>query len=420
VIGVVGLGFVGLTTALAFSSKGFAVWGFDSDSDRAGAIGGGEVPFHEPGLKEALHDYLGKNFFVADSMRSIVEESRIIFFCVGTPCDEGGAADLSHLLIAIGDALDEISEKRYRILVVKSTVPPGTTASRIKPFIEARGLCVGKDVGLACNPEFLREGYAWEDVIKADRIVIGQDDEASGRAVEEIYVPFGSPIFRVSLNTAEFIKYLSNTLLATLISFSNEMSMIARGLGNIDTIEAFRILHLDRRWSGNPAPMTGYVYPGCGFGGYCLPKDTQALCAAASSSGIGAPILQSVLAVNARIRRFVVESVCGGAPDSGTIGILGLSFKAGSDDVRESPAADIIRLLLERGRSIVAYDPLAMKNFEAEYGLPIQYAASLEDLVERAQILVLLTAWPEFKARAHIFRGKSIFDFRYYLGNEAS
>ena len=220
----------------------------------------------------------------------------------------------------------------------------------------------------------------------------------------------------VSLNTGEFIKYLSNTLLATLISYSNEMSLVADAIGGIDVAEAFRILHMDKRWGG--ATMASYVYPGCGYGGYCLPKDTNALYAVSRTAGFDAQILHNVIATNDNMPEFMAEKIIRAAgPDkSQTIGILGLSFKPGSDDVRDTPSAKVIRALLDKGYShICGYDPVANAEFQRVYNMPIDYADSYDELLRKAQILVITTAWPEFANVRELADGRPIVDCRYML-----
>jgi UDPglucose 6-dehydrogenase len=414
VITVVGLGFVGLTSALGFCQKGFRVVGVDVDAQRVARLRAGEVPFLEPGLEEALTEYLGDRFILVDDLAHALEESDVVFYCIDTPGRGDGSADLAPLKSAIEDTLRHVDRARFRVLVVKSTVPPGTTAGEIRPFIERRGFRVGQEIGLANNPEFLREGCCWKDFTEPDRVVIGAGDDRSGELVKELYLPFGAPIHLVSLNTAEFVKYLSNTFLSTLISFSNEMAMAADALGSIDVSRAFRILHQDHRWSGAPAGMSSYVYPGCGYGGNCLPKDTRAFYMQAGARGYTANVLRDVIEVNDKIKDFVVRKVTQVARPDETIGILGLSFKPGSGDVRETPARSIVERLVARDyRSIIAYDPEAMAMFKATFNLDIQYAESVEELVRRADHLLLLTAWEEFEQKEDLLTSKSLFDFRY-------
>ncbi|SHJ39437.1 UDPglucose 6-dehydrogenase [Clostridium cavendishii DSM 21758] len=414
-ITVMGLGFVGLTTALGFSEKGYKVYGYDINCEKVEKIKNGILPFYEKSMEEILKKNINNNFLLVDSLKEAVENSKFIFFCVGTPCGEGGKAELTYLINAIKETLKYVKKGQYKILIIKSTVPPSTTKNRVKPFIEECGFIVGEDVGLANNPEFLREGCAWDDFINPDRIVIGQSDENTGRYIEEIYKCFNAPIYKVSLNTGEFVKYLSNTLLSTMISFSNEMSMIACEVGDINIKEAFKLLHIDKRWFGEPAKMSTYVYPGCGFGGYCLPKDTQAIYSLSKGNGFEAKILRSVLDVNNDIKYYLVNKVLKEVKSSEYIGILGLSFKPNSDDIRETPAKFFIEELIKRGHyNIIAYDPLAIDNFKKSYDLPIKYAKDLEEIMNKAENIIILTAWNEFKNISNI-EDKKIFDLRYML-----
>ncbi|SNC66475.1 UDPglucose 6-dehydrogenase [Hymenobacter gelipurpurascens] len=414
-ITVLGLGFVGLTTALGFSKKGFKVYGIDVNQERVEKLRGYEVPFYEPHLDEALRQQLGHNFWLDVPLVEAVRNSKVIILCVGTPGNPDGSADLTYLLQAVHDVF-EASSGEFKVIVTKSTVPPSTVTNKVKPYVEELNRQYNKPIGLASNPEFLREGYAWDDFMHPDRIVIGVEDEDSKEVLNEIYQPFHAPVHYVSFNSAEFIKYLSNTLLSTLISFSNEMAMIAEHIGGIDVAGAFKILHQDKRWFGAPAAMASYVYPGCGYGGYCLPKDTAALVSIAQEHGFTPHILAGNLQINEEIKDFVVSKIMAAVPASSTIGILGLAFKSGSDDVRLSPSKSIIEKLLAQGYSrIVAYDPMANEIFAQEYGLPITYTNTLEDLVEQADELVLLTGWPEFRQNKHLITSKRLFDFRHTL-----
>lgn len=412
-ITVLGLGFVGLTTALGFSKKGFKVYGIDVNTDRVNSIKKFEVPFYEPYLDDALKAELGKNFLIDTPLAEAVNNSKVIIICVGTPGNADGSADLTYLLEAVKNVF-ESSKGDFKVIVTKSTVPPSTVTKKVKPYVDELNKKYNKAIGLASNPEFLREGYAWDDFMNPDRVVIGVEDEASKKILNEIYLPFNAPVHYVTFNSAEFIKYLSNTLLSTLISYSNEMAMIAEHIGDIDVPSAFKILHQDKRWFGQPASMASYVYPGCGYGGYCLPKDTAALASIARENGFEAKILESNLAINEEIREHVSKKVEAVVSKESTIGILGLSFKSGSDDVRLSPSKFIIENLLEKGyKNIVAFDPMANEIFAQQYKLPISYADTLESVVEQADELVLLTSWPEFKKNKELINTKRLFDFRY-------
>lgn len=415
-ITVIGLGFVGLTTGLGFSHKGFKVYGVDVWEPKLNAIKKGEVPFYEPHLEEALKKHLGNNFIPTNNLKEALENSEIVFYCVGTPMGDTGAADLSQLLGAIESTLKLIDKKSFKVLVVKSTIPPSTTKEKIKPFIEKMGFKTGTDVGLANNPEFLREGYAWDDFVNPDRVVVGTEDEKSLGLLKKIYEPFGKPIHSVSHNSGEYIKYLSNTLLSTLISFANEQSMIAHTLGDINISQAFKILHQDKRWHGSPAGMSSYVYPGCGFGGYCLPKDTNALVALAGQKGYDAGMLKNALHINDEIKDFHVGRIAQSVAKDEPIGVLGLSFKPNSDDVRDSPAMHIISRLVAKGyTNILGYDPIANTLFDNLYKLPVKYMSSMEDVVANSKCLLILTGWSEFKEKKELLNGKTVFDLRYIL-----
>lgn len=416
-IAVLGLGFVGLTTALGLAEiAGHDVYGYDIDTVRRNNIKQNTIPFHEPYLEQYLNKHNHKLFHITDSLKEAITKSEIIFVCVGTPSDEQGKADTSILINCVSQCLEYIDKDNYKTIVIKSSVPPTTTSEVIKPFIEDKGFKVGEDIGLTTNPEFLREGYAWEDFIYPDRIVIGQSDDKSGNMVEAVYKAFKCPICKVSLNTGEYIKYLSNNLLSTLISFSNEMAMIADALGDIDVPNAFKVLHMDKRFNGEPAKISTYIYPGCGYGGYCLPKDTSALHSMARTKGYNAELIKDVIDINHNIKDHVVNKIIKSCDKESTIGILGLSFKPNSDDVRDTPSKVIIEKLTNCGyTNIMAYDPLAVDSFKKKYELPISYRESLDDIVNNSDILVLLTAWEEFVDNKDKYKNKIIIDARYVL-----
>lgn len=418
---VFGLGFVGLTTALGLAETGCKVFGVDVDTERKAVLRKGAVPFHEPHMEGILKKHLGKSFFVTDKIAEAVEESAYIFYCVGTPYGPDGSADLTYLFSAIDSTLDAVQDEKFRVLVTKSTIPPSTTAEKILPYIKEKA---GKSahLGIANNPEFLREGRCWEDFMEADRIVLGVNDEESKQLLVELYEPMGIPIKCVSHSTGEFIKYLSNTLLATLISYSNEMAQAADAFGGIEVAEAFRILHMDKRWNG--CSMVSYVYPGCGYGGYCLPKDTCAFYAQAAEKGFEAGILNQVIKTNAERPKRIAEKIAAAlrdekaesAKDAGSIGILGLSFKPGSDDVRDTPALKIIHALRQLGyENIIGYDPIAMEEFQRRYpDAGIHYADSLPDIYEQSDVLAVTTAWEEFR-KVRDLGDKKVVDCRYML-----
>ena len=416
-ISILGLGFVGLTTGLGFAKKGFNTFGFDINKDRLNKLQNHIIPFHEPHLKEVLGDTLGKSFFLDVTFSEAIQKSDAVFICVGTPEKEDGSADLRYLFDGIEQIL-KVNTDKFQVLITKSTVPPSTVSNEVIPFVKEKlQKNPDRNIGFASNPEFLREGYCWEDFIQPDRIVIGVEDEKSKEILDKIYQPFGAPIHYVNYNTAEFIKYLSNTLLSTMISYANEMSMVAGAIGNIETQKAFQILHEDKRWYGNPAGMKSYVYPGCGYGGYCLPKDTAALVSVAEKNGFTPLILKANLKVNHDIKPFLVQQIVKKVPQQSSIGILGLSFKPDSDDVRITPPKEIIELLIQKGyNKIFAYDPISNEEFKTNYPqLDITYLNNLDEITEQSDYLVLLTGWKEFKDRKELLSKKNVFDFRYAL-----
>ncbi|MDR1984197.1 MAG: UDP-glucose/GDP-mannose dehydrogenase family protein [Prevotellaceae bacterium] len=414
-IGVFGLGFVGLTTALGFAEQGFIVKGYDVDAARLKTIAAGTLPFLEPGLDEALKRHLKNRFLSAESAVEAARESDVLFFCVGTPCGDQGRADLTYLLAALDSTLPVLRDGRFRTLVVKSTVPPGTTESKVIPHLREKGFYDGEGFAVANNPEFLREGKCWEDFMHPDRIVCGTQNKQAAALLQAIYAPFAAPVHIVSLNTGEFIKYLSNTLLASLISYSNEMAVIANAIGDIDTGQAFRILHEDKRLRGSG--IASYIFPGCGYGGYCLPKDTQAMAEQAKVHGVEPRLLSDVIAINNDMPAYFVEKVVSSTPTDKCIGILGLSFKPDSDDVRDSPAAHLIRQLLQAGYThLYAYDPVANVSFDALYGWPqVRYCNDREEVCRKSDVILVATAWSEFKELPLVFPDKHWIDCRYFL-----
>ncbi|WP_181873606.1 UDP-glucose dehydrogenase family protein [Paenibacillus prosopidis] len=416
-IAVIGLGFVGLTTALGFAEKGHRVFGYDQDALKRASYQSGCVPFYEPGVEEALRRQLDKRFLLCNSIALAVQQAELIFLCVGTPVDEVGEMDLSSLIGALTEVLRCVSKDRFYGIAVKSTIPPGTMREHLIPLLLTEGFELGTQVGLAYNPEFLREGSAWNDFLFPDRIVTGSADDRTGRLLEEAYSLFQAPYHRVSPTSAEFVKLASNTLLATMISFANEQAMLAEKIGDIHIPTIFNLLHTDRRWSGQPAEMSKYIYPGCGFGGYCLPKDTFAFQRTAEKYGHRPKLLNAVLDINRDVMESCIERIVAklGNLDQ-QVGILGLSFKPGSDDVRGTPSARMIELLLERGcRKIAAYDPMAMSAFSKHYTFPVTMMASVEELERSSDVVVIATAWEEFRTKQHVFDLNCVIDARYLL-----
>lgn len=410
---VFGLGFVGLTTALGFSHLGYKVYGVDVDEERKKILRAGKLPFLEPQMDEVLKNHLNKNFFVTEDVKAAIADSEIIYYCVGTPYGKDGSADLKYLFAAIDTTIDAAGDNKFRVLVTKSTIPPSTTAEKIIPYVNKK-TNGSKNFAVANNPEFLREGHCWEDFLGADRIVIGCDDERGREKLVKLYEPMNIPTKCVTPSTGEFIKYLSNTLLATLISYSNEMAQVADTIGDIEVAQAFKILHMDKRW--NNCNMTSYVYPGCGYGGYCLPKDTNAMLAQSRAKGFEPPILKNVIETNDKRPATIAKKIVKNLDKNSTIGILGLSFKPLSDDVRDTPALHIIQEILNAGyENICAYDPAANAEFAKHYpDLKIKILNSAQAVYDASDVIAIVTAWQEFKTVPQL-GNKPLIDCRYML-----
>ncbi|EAL0162421.1 UDP-glucose dehydrogenase family protein [Campylobacter jejuni] len=398
-IAVFGLGFVGLTTAVGFAKKGFEVIGYEIDKNKASLLNNGEIPFYEEGLSEALNSVLEKQLKITNNVQEALKEARMIFYCIGTPMGEDGSADLSFLLGALKTTAENLTLcQKEPILVIKSTVPPSSCQDIFIPHLKSLGVVVGKECHIVNNPEFLREGFAYSDFMDPDRVVIGTQNGQIFKELEDLYKPFNAPVFFTSLNTGEFIKYLSNTTLSLNISYANEMSMVAQSIGDIDIINAFKILHNDKRFSGNPAGITSYLYPGMGFGGYCLPKDTLALYKKSKDKGYEAKILNDILKVNDEILDFYANKIDKEVSKEENIAILGLSFKPGSDDIRDTKSATLISKLVKLGfKNIYAYDPIANEIFAKTYDYKIHYEANLNDIINKCNVLIIATAWQEFR-----------------------
>lgn len=406
-ITVVGAGHVGSVTAACLASAGHEVTCVDANPERVEAMRRGRSPVAEPGLAELLAQVLsaGRLRATAD-IAGAVAASRITMIAVGTPL-VGGGMDLSALANvcdAIGTGLRQ--SRGYHVVAVRSTVVPGTTEALVRERILQASGRPEETVGFCMNPEFLREGSAVQDATHPDRIVIGQSDARAGDTLAAVYAPFECPIIRTTLRNAELIKCASNALLATLISFSNELAGICERLPNTDVEEVLRVLHLDRRWSPvlegrriSPEILS-YLRAGCGFGGSCLPKDLQALETFARAQGIAPRLLEAVMAVN-RQRPLQLVKLLEGALSSlegAVVAVLGLAFKPGTDDVRESPALAVIEALIRAGASVNAYDPVAGPQARPHLDGRVRVCQTADEALAEADAAVLVTAWPEFAA----------------------
>jgi len=413
-IAVIGTGYVGLVSGACLADKGHEVVCVDQDAAKLARIEAGDAPIHERGLEALLQRHLGGRLRVSGDLAGAVGRSELSLLTVGTPFD-GKAIDVRYVRAASGEVGRALRRcDGFHTVVVKSTVVPGTTDGVVRPLLEqASGKRAGVEFGVGMNPEFLREGSAVADFMDPDRIVYGASDPRALAALDELYAVFpGVDVVRTTNKTAEMIKYTANCLLATLISFSNELANLASELGELDFVEVMRAVHLDRRLSPRLEDgrrlvpgVTSYLEAGCGFGGGCLPKDLKALIAHGRQAGQPMELLRSVSRINesqpgrltALLKRHF-ESLRGCR-----VAVLGLAFKPGTSDMRETPAVPLIRSLDREGASIVAYDPAA--NEEARGWLSdvaIDYAASLEEAVRDAEAVVIVTAWPEFSKLGQI------------------
>ncbi|MEZ5499029.1 MAG: UDP-glucose/GDP-mannose dehydrogenase family protein [Steroidobacteraceae bacterium] len=414
-ISIIGTGYVGLVTGACLADRGHEVICVDVDPAKVDHINKGQAPIHEVGLPELLQRTVGKTLRATGDLEAAVLNSDITFIAVGTPARDG-RIDLQYVTTAaqqIGAALRRKAD--YHCVVVKSTVIPGTTDGPVRAALEAgSGRQAGHDFGLGMNPEFLTEGQAIADFTDPDRIVVGGLDGRSRQSIAAVYTPYPAFVPRIHTNcrTAEMIKYASNSVLATMISFSNEIGRLCSAIGDIDVAEVMRGVHAaayftQRRADGgvNRAAITGFLEAGCGFGGSCLPKDVTALAAQGRHLGLEMPMLTSVLSINASQPAELIKLLDRAVPDLAgrAVTVLGLAFKPDTDDLRESPAFPIIRILRERKARITAYDPVARaEGHPAMTGVTV--ASSLIEAIREADVLIQVTKWDEFTVLPQLLR----------------
>lgn len=417
-ISIIGTGYVGLVSGACLAEVGHKVICVDNNKQKIAAISDGQSPIHEAGLNQILSRQIGSSLTGSTDLTSAVEQTDITIIAVGTPFD-GRRIDLSFVETVtsqIGRALR--GKDDFHIVVVKSTLVPGTTDGVVKDILEnTSGKIVSVDIGLSMNPEFLTEGTAVSDFMKPDRIVIGSSDNRTREVMKQVYAPFReAEVLYTNNKTAEMIKYASNSVLATMISFSNEIAALCSAIGDIDVVDVMKGVHAaayftTRADNAEPvqAGITSFLGAGCGFGGSCLPKDVSALAAQGEELGLPMNMLNSVMSINGaqpgRVYSLIkkhLESLSGIR-----VAILGLAFKPETDDVRKSPAFPIIELLRGEGALIIAYDPIATENAQRVLGDDsIHYVNSMEDAVRDADVVVLVTAWPEFLNLPNIVSGE--------------
>ncbi len=401
-ISVIGAGYVGLCTAVGFASRGYNVVASDVDAEKAGKINQGVPPFHEPQLQEKLRDCIKRGTLkcLVNQTEKAVLESNLTFVAVGTPSKPDGGIDLKFIEASSHDIGKALSLKdTYHVAVVKSTVIPGTTQDVVKPILEeeSKKKC-GLNFGLCMNPEFLRQGSAFQDTVNADRVVIGSYDKRSGDMLQDLYRDFYSahvpPIIRTTPSTAELIKYASNSMLAAKISFINTIANICEKIPGADVKVVAEAMGMDKRIG----PL--FLDAGLGYGGSCFPKDVKALIACSKALGYHPELLASVETVNKtqplKAIQFCKEQV-GNLKDK-KVAILGLAFKPDTDDMREARVVPIINQLLKEGALVTAYDPVAIPVAQTIFQNKIQYAHSALDCLKGADCCIIVTEWAEFKS----------------------
>ena len=419
---IVGTGYVGLVTGACLSEMGNHVVCLDVDPRKIETLNAGRLPIHEPGLLDIVRRNAdgGRLEFTTDVDRAVAHGT-LQFIAVGTPPGEDGAADLQYVLAAaraIGERMTD-----YKVVIDKSTVPVGT-ADRVRSTIEAAlaARSVKMDFAVASNPEFLKEGAAVADFMRPDRVVIGSDDERAVLLLRSLYAPYVRNRDRVlvmDLRSAEFTKYAANAMLATRISFMNELSRVAESVGA--DIEQVRL-----GIGSDPRIGTQFLYAGAGYGGSCFPKDVKAMLSFAAEAGHELQLLRAVEAVNAAQKQVLAEKIdkrLGRDLKGKKLALWGLAFKPGTDDMREAPSLSLIATLLERGAEVVAYDPVAMD--EARRAMPglagLHYAESAAAALEGADALVIVTEWKEFRSpdfdaiaqrlnKPIVFDGRNLFE----------
>lgn len=419
-IAVVGTGYVGLVSGACFAEMGVNVTCVDIDHEKITRLEQGIIPIYEPGLDEIVQrNYREGRLRFTTDLTSCLDKVDLVFSAVGTPPDEDGSADLSYVLAVARTVGQHIN--KYTVLVTKSTVPVGT-AKRVKATIQEeldkRGVDIPFDV--ASNPEFLKEGAAIKDFMSPDRVVVGVESERAQALMTKLYRPFLLNNFRViftDIPSAEMIKYAANSMLATRISFMNDIANLCEIVG--------ADVNMVRKGIGSDSRIGNkFLYPGCGYGGSCFPKDVKALIKTAESHGYSMQVLRAVDAVNEAQKTILfakLKQYFGNELRGKRIALWGLAFKPDTDDMRESTALVTIRLLLEAGCIVCAFDPVAMDEAKRRLGNSISYAADMYEATLGADALLLLTEWKQFRLpswpvikramnQAVVFDGRNIYE----------
>jgi UDPglucose 6-dehydrogenase len=410
-IAIIGTGYVGLVAGTCFADSGNDVVCVDIDERKIRMLQAGEVPIYEPGLEELIRKNVReRRLSFSTELAPAVAPAQVVFIAVGTPEGESGDADLQYVLAAaeqIGRAM-----RHYTVVVDKSTVPVGT-ADKVR---EAIAKVTKVEFDVVSNPEFLKEGAALEDFLKPDRVVIGVDSERARKVMGELYAPFvrtENPIFYMDTRSAEMTKYAANAMLATRISFMNDMAALCEKVGaDVDFVR--KGLGADRR-IGYP-----FLFPGVGYGGSCFPKDVKALVATGREYGLELDLLRAVERTNERQKKLLVHKAVkhfGGSVAGRTFGVWGLAFKPKTDDMREAPSIEVIEGLLGKGAKVVAHDPVAERSARRYFGERIRYAELPYEAVEGVDALFIVTEWnefrhPDFERMKALMKAPVIFDGR--------
>ncbi len=415
-ISVVGTGYVGLVTGTCFAETGITVTCVDIDQEKIDNLNKGIIPIYEPGLKEMLDRNVGKKrLYFSTSLKESIQDAEAVFIAVGTPPDEDGSADLKYVLgVAdeIGTHMDD-----YLVVVTKSTVPVGTAnkvREALQQSLKRRGTDIPFDV--ASNPEFLKEGAAIDDFLKPDRIVIGVNSPRAEKIMQRLYRPFvlnNHPIFFMDIPSAEMTKYAANSMLATRISFMNDIANLCEIVG--------ADINMVRKGIGSDTRIgKKFLYPGIGYGGSCFPKDVKALIKTAKENNYRLQVLEAVEEVNTQQKEVLYSKILKHFEDNlqGKIFALwGLSFKPHTDDMREAPSLVLVDKLLKAGAKIKAYDPAAMEEAQRRIGDIVKYCPDMYETLIDADALIVATEWqefrvPNFKVLAKLMKNKLIFDGR--------
>ncbi len=415
-ISIVGTGYVGLVSGTCFADVGVNVTCVDIDETKIENLKNGIIPIYEPGLETMVHDNIEKGrLSFTTSIKDSLENTDVIFIAVGTPPDEDGSADLKYVLEVARQIGKNINH--YIVVVTKSTVPIGT-AQKVKAAIndelEKRGVQVEFDV--ASNPEFLKEGNAIQDFLRPDRIVVGTESERAEKTMQRLYKPFllnGHPIIFMDIPSSEMTKYAANSMLATKISFMNDMANLCEIVG-ADITSVRKGIGSDAR-IGNK-----FIYAGAGYGGSCFPKDVKAIIKTADDNAYKLRLLQSVEDVNNDQKLVLVKKIkeeFGSNLENKSFALWGLSFKPKTDDMREAPALVLIEELLKMGAKVKAYDPVAIEEARRILGDKIEYGTDPYEVLIDSEALVVITEWPEFrmpnfKVLEKLLKNKLIFDGR--------